>query len=266
MHLLTSATKWLDDWMGWWRALLERQTLDHNLLAGVLFGHLWDGTPLDGLVLSNTKSRHHDYGSVSTMVTFAQSSETMCTQTKQRQRGGARDGGKTKNMFNKIKQNHRWIIRETSLLLNFSVWQLSYIKVFSVTHRLLHRRLYFPSLLSFTHSLTLTLMISDLIRCRVKSQQICVAALLAVLSVAAVHVLRSRALQHRRQQRIRCGVFQVKYTGGPAPTWCLIQRHRVPLGVILTQTKTRLNNLKPFFITKIIIYLGNFCFTQNKIK
>lgn len=41
--------------MGRLRALLERQTLDHDPLAAVLFGHLWDGAPLDGLILSNTK-------------------------------------------------------------------------------------------------------------------------------------------------------------------------------------------------------------------
>lgn len=68
-------------------------------------------------------------------------------ENEQRRCGGTRDGGKTKKMFDKIKQNHSWIIREMSLLLNFSVWQLSYIKVLSVTHRLLHRRL-----LSFSHS------------------------------------------------------------------------------------------------------------------
>lgn len=106
--------------MGRLRTLLERQTLDHDPLAAVLFGHLWDGAPLDGLVLSNTKNRHHDYGNVCSVIANNVYTDIK-REDEQRRGGGAKDGGKTKKMFDKIKQNRRWIIRETSLLLNFSV-------------------------------------------------------------------------------------------------------------------------------------------------
>lgn len=153
----------------------------------------------------------------------------------------------------KFKQHHRWIIREkTSPLLNLSMTAL------------LHKNSWMSLIISYVlktqlsffilpYSLAVTLFClcvnslvcvnSDLIRCGVKAQQISVAGLLAVLGVAAVHVLGGRALQHGGQQCVGSGVLQVKYTGGPAATRCVIQRHRLPLWVILPQIKLNITTI-----------------------
>lgn len=64
---------------------------------------------------------------------------------------------------------------------------------------------------------------TNLIRRRVQAQQVVVAPLQACFGIAAVHVLWSCTLQHRRQESVRGGVLQVKDTGGPAPSGSLVE-------------------------------------------